>query len=231
MKISIQNSVLSVANKPLLNLGELEFFSGNIYSIQGRSGTGKTSFLKALVNSNNKVFSGLEVKFYRTDEKSMFIPKFGKDLVFIQQSSMLWSHLTALQNCWLPWSSQTGLKNLFKRKDIAKGQSEKWLSKLGINSSTKRRLASALSGGEKQRVLIASALVFDSPLIILDEPTSNLDSSNAKIVAKILENEAKKGKLIIVTTHDEELMCRNNWKHFTTKPVKNKDYSYKLDEK
>jgi len=64
----------------------------------------------------------------------------------------------------------------------------------------------SLSGGQKQRLAIASALVKSPDILILDEPTSGLDSTNMNIIAKVMIDMARKGAMVLVITHDLELM-------------------------
>ena len=73
----------------------------------------------------------------------------------------------------------------------------------------------SLSGGQKQRLAVCCALLSSKNILILDEPTSGLDAENMFLIAKALKNAAKKGKTILVITHDEEFMnacceCRIN---------------------
>ncbi len=69
------------------------------------------------------------------------------------------------------------------------------------------RIARRLSGGEQQRVALARALVLDPEVLLVDEPTSNLDAANTKVISAILEDE-KRGRTLVVSTHDFELIKR-----------------------
>ena len=69
------------------------------------------------------------------------------------------------------------------------------------------RPARRLSGGEQQRVALARALVLDPEVLLIDEPTSNLDAANAKVISAIMEDE-KRGRTVIVSTHDLDLIKR-----------------------
>ena len=65
---------------------------------------------------------------------------------------------------------------------------------------------SALSGGQKQRLAIACAVFSDRGILILDEPTSGLDGRNMRLIAEKLKSEARRGRTILVITHDKELI-------------------------
>ena len=91
------------------------------------------------------------------------------------------------------------LLNGYKRKDI-KEKVLTLIKKVGL-SRYKRTKVSKLSGGQKQRVAIARALAKETPIIVCDEPTGNLDSKSAKEILKLLK-EISKDKLIIMVTHD-----------------------------
>ena len=79
---------------------------------------------------------------------------------------------------------------------------------------------SALSGGQKQRLAIACAIFSGRRILILDEPTSGLDGQNMRLVAERLKSEARRGRTILVITHDHELIesCCDNVVEVGTKP-------------
>lgn len=87
--------------------------------------------------------------------------------------------------------------NKTEKKDLIK----KTLKKVGIEKDINEKIYS-LSGGEQQRVSLARTLLKPSKLILADEPTGNLDESNRNDIIKILLEMQKKGKTIIIVTHD-----------------------------
>ena len=66
----------------------------------------------------------------------------------------------------------------------------------------------SLSGGQKQRLAIACGILSDRTILIFDEPTSGLDGGNMKIIADVLREAADQKKVVLVITHDDELICR-----------------------
>ena len=117
-----------------------------------------------------------------------------ENIGFIFQSYNLIPTLTCRENIMLPLvysSKQSGsLDEIIESLDIADLLDKK---------------VTVLSGGEKQRVAIARALLLNPSLIIADEPTGNLDPVNTKIVLDLLEKENKKGRAVIMITHDDTI--------------------------
>jgi putative ABC transport system ATP-binding protein len=73
-----------------------------------------------------------------------------------------------------------------------------------------RRPVSRLSGGQRQRVAIARALALDAPVLILDEPTSELDSANRDLILALLADEARRGCILVVVSHDPDVLERSD---------------------
>jgi putative ABC transport system ATP-binding protein len=122
-----------------------------------------------------------------------------KHIGFVFQSFNLFPALTALENAALP----AILAGISRKESLERGAGI--LNRLGL----KRRLnhvPEELSAGEKQRVALARALVNDPPLLLVDEPTANLDSvSGQQILALLQQINEKDGKTIIVVTHDPRI--------------------------
>lgn len=81
---------------------------------------------------------------------------------------------------------------------------------VGIKEQMFNRLPEALSGGEKQRIAIARALIANPKVLICDEPTGNLDINNRNIILDLLSEFKNSGKTIIMVTHDEEVANRGD---------------------
>ena len=124
------------------------------------------------------------------------LPLFRKDNIsFIFQQFALMKHYTVYENIEMPLRI-LGLSRKEKKERIFKAMEE-----LGIADLAKKKPAQ-ISGGQQQRCAIARALVKDSKLILADEPTGALDRKNGKEIMKIFTELKKKGKTIIIVTHD-----------------------------
>jgi histidine transport system ATP-binding protein len=140
---------------------------------------------------------------------------FGKEVVVLQQTAPLWPHLSAVNNTWLPWASKNGVREMLRSRSVAIERAETWLNRLGIDASVWRRKPQSLSGGERQRVALASILMFDAQCILLDEPTSALDQSSVRLIVQVIEEQAKQGKLVIIASHDADLLSISSWRHLS----------------
>ena len=219
MIIRSSQFTILVGGQPLLLCEDLTFEPGQVHCIRGRSGTGKTSFLYALSDSKLVSLNGQGIQYQLRNEKEhldlITDPKLGVHLSFSQQAATLWPHLTTFTNVWLPWASQCGFRKMFQRRILAQERAQNWLTQLGLDASLWKRRPFSLSGGERQRAALASALVFNSPCLLLDEPTSSLDRMSVNLVSSVLEKEANLGKLVIVTSHDVDFLENKSWHHWT----------------
>ncbi len=169
--------------------------------IYGPSGAGKTTLLNLIGGLDQPtrgeiVVFGHDLSTYDED----FLATFRSAYVgFVFQSYNLVSTLTALENVAFPmelagWSDER-----------VKKRAEKLLGLVGL-SHRANHFPAQLSGGEQQRVAFARALANDPPLILVDEPTGNLDLETGLEIVSILEKLKAKEKTILVATHDERIM-------------------------
>jgi len=124
---------------------------------------------------------------------------------FVFQSFNLLPRLSALENVLVPSTYGPTKKNTSSNKKRA----EKFLESVGLTHRLNHK-PNELSGGEKQRVAIARALINDPDLILADEPTGNLDSKSGQEVLSILTDLHRKGKTIIIITHDNTIASATN---------------------
>jgi putative ABC transport system ATP-binding protein len=178
----------------------LRIFEGEFISIYGSSGAGKTTLLNIIggldqPTSGKVVVFGHDLSTYDEDFLATFRCAY---IGFVFQSYNLISTLTALENIMFPielagWSEER-----------VRERSEMLLEMVGL-SHRADHLPAQLSGGEQQRVAFARALANDPPLILVDEPTGNLDMKTGLEIIRILENLKAKGKTILVVTHDTRI--------------------------
>ena len=186
---------------PVLSNLNLQLNKSENIAISGVSGSGKSTLLHLMagldypnsgsVDLNNKNIANLS----QNDLSIMRNQLIG----FIYQSHHLLPDFSALENVVMPLLIRGGKYQSNHNKAI------KILKKLGL-SNRLDHYPHQLSGGERQRVAIGRALVNEPQIILADEPTGNLDRSNAKVVFDLFINLAKEyGSTIVLVTHDPEL--------------------------
>ncbi|MDE7230368.1 MAG: ABC transporter ATP-binding protein [Oscillospiraceae bacterium] len=184
---------------------DLDIERGDLIAVIGESGSGKSTLLHILgcldtPTSGEVVFDGKKVNFKSTKTLAGYR---GKRIGFVLQDFGLILGETALENVCVPL--------LFSRTSYSKMKSmaRQSLNKLGIGKLCGKR-ADQLSGGQKQRVAIARALVNDPEIILADEPTGALDSKTSEEIVGLLLELNKKGKTVIIVTHDPKIaaQCR-----------------------
>ena len=174
-----------------------KFKKGKIYSLVGPSGSGKSTLLNLLSlidrpSSGNVKVSNIDINFDKTSFNDTLR---AKKIGIIYQDKNLLSDFTALENVYL---ARLSIDN---NKEKAIKDSIEIIKKLDLINRI-NHFPSELSGGEKQRIAIARALINSPEIILADEPTGNLDHKNAKEVFKILFKLKRKDRLIIFATHN-----------------------------
>ena len=186
-------------SRDILKKVNVSFEKGKFYAIVGPSGSGKTTAISLAGGLDKPTFG--EVLFDGTNVKKIGYTKYRrKNISLIFQDFNLISYLTALENVLISMSISGAHKG--ERKEYA----AKILMDLGLTEEETKRNVLKLSGGQQQRVAIARALASDSPVIIADEPTGNLDSKTAVEITQILKDLAHElDKCVIVVTHSKEV--------------------------
>ena len=181
----------------VLNKISYKFKKGKIYSLMGPSGSGKSTLLN-LISLIDRPSSGsiyLEKEQINFDESNKNdILRANKIGIVYQQDNLL-PDFTALENIYLASLAAENDKNIsiIRAKTI--------LRKVGLTNRADH-YPSQLSGGEKQRVSIARALINNPQIILADEPTGSLDMETAKGIFNILKKQINKDRLIIFATHN-----------------------------
>lgn len=180
---------------------DLEVEKGEIISIVGASGAGKTTLLQIL-GTLDKADSGEltmdETRVHTLDESELSAFR-NQKIGFVFQFHHLLPEFTAFENVCIPGLIAKRPKNELEQ------EAKKYLEKLGLGERMHHK-PNELSGGEQQRTAVARALI-NQPLVVLaDEPSGNLDSSNAKALHKLFfELRDSLNQTFIIVTHNEEL--------------------------
>ncbi len=173
-----------------------DFQQGLVYALVGASGSGKTTFLSLLAGLDVPTSGTIELDGESTANMNRDAYRLNHVSV-IYQNFNLFQHLTVLENAAYP---------LYVRKIPKKKADELAADKLvqvGLKEDQFKRLPNMLSGGEQQRVAIARALASGSEIILADEPTGNLDSTNSQNIVEILRQLAHENdRCVIIVTHD-----------------------------
>lgn len=180
---------------------------GEFLSLIGKSGCGKSTLLYLLSTMDTDYKGEIEINGMRlTGMKQKQLAAFRNEHIgFVFQFHFLLPEFTALKNVMLPAEKL----NKYSASEINDRAYEK-LKMLDMQNYAMKQ-SSKLSGGQAQRVAIARALINDPTIIMGDEPTGNLDTTNTQIVFDILKDLARtKGQTIIAVTHDPEFAQKSD---------------------
>ena len=180
---------------------DLQVGKGEIVAIVGASGAGKTTLLQILgtldkPDAGKVLINGIDVNKLKEKELSFFR---NKNIGFIFQFHQLLPEFTALENIMIP--------ALIARKSPkeAEKRAKELLNYLQLADRASHKPAE-LSGGEKQRIAVARALINNPAVVLADEPSGSLDSKNKEELHKLLfELREKFGLTIVIVTHDAQL--------------------------
>lgn len=179
--VNLEDKILSSVN--------YEFEEGKFYAIVGKSGTGKSTLLSLLAGLDEPKKGDIFFKEHSLEDIG-YSDYRKNNISIVFQNYNLIDYLTPMEN--------VRLVNKDAKEDI--------LYELGLEDSQINRNINMLSGGQQQRVAIARALASDTPVILADEPTGNLDENTSAEIVDIFKKLAKeKNKCVIVVTHSNEL--------------------------
>jgi lipoprotein-releasing system ATP-binding protein len=199
--IEVKNIRKSFGTLEVLKGVDLMVKRGEIVSIIGKSGAGKTTLLQIMgtldqPDSGSVVIDGVDVFALKEKELADFR---NRHIGFIFQFHQLLPEFTTLENVMMP--------AMIARMDEkeAEQRAVQLLTELGMAERLTHK-PNQLSGGEKQRVAAARAMMMSPNVILADEPSGSLDESNKKELHKLLlQMREQYGQTIIIVTHDKEL--------------------------
>ena len=190
MYIKITDVNKTIKKAPILRDINLEFTGGKVYGLRGKNGSGKTMLMRAICGLITPDSGIIDI-----DGKIL-----GKDISFPESIGVLIENPAFIGN-------YTGFKNLKVlasiQNRIGDEQIRKALEDIGLDSDDKRTYRK-YSLGMKQKLGIAAAVMENPDIIILDEPINALDDVSVEKVHDILEEQKKRGAVIIIACHDKE---------------------------
>ncbi|MEE0858357.1 MAG: ABC transporter ATP-binding protein [Acutalibacteraceae bacterium] len=202
--LSVKNLTKVYDNRvTALNNVSIDINEGEFIVVMGHSGSGKSTLLQmvglldsptsgdVIINSNN--VSSLK--------KNKIADIRMKTIGFVFQAFHLNPQLKAYENVMLPMLINPNFKNKAEMEERAK----KLIEQVGL-SERAVHYPNELSGGEQQRVAVARALANDPDFILADEPTGNLDTNNEAVIFTLLKELSKKGKGIMVVSHNDSII-------------------------
>ena len=183
MSLEIKNLTKRFGKKTIISELSYRFSDKGLYILRGKSGIGKTTLLR--------IIAGLD-----KDYSGEVIDGGIERISFVFQEYRLFPQLSALENVMI------ASKNI---NDVDKIKAKDLLTQLGFLPEDMQLLPSELSGGMKQRVSLARAFMKNAPVILLDEPTKELDAALCRQVCEMIKKIAEDKLVILVTHRDDDL--------------------------
>ena len=199
--IEVRNIKKSFGNLEVLKGINLDIERGKVVSIVGASGAGKTTLLQIMgtldkADSGSVVIDGVDVMTLCDAKRSAFR---NKHMGFVFQFHQLLPEFTALENVMMP-----ALIGGTPRREARK-RAEELLAFMGLSERASHK-PGELSGGEKQRVAVARALVNKPDVVFADEPSGSLDTQNKQELHRLFfDLRDRLGQTFVIVTHDEQL--------------------------
>lgn len=190
MKLKAQSITKKINNKIILDNISLTFYSGKIYGIWGRNGSGKTMLFRALsglmgIDSGEILLDGKLLK-----KDFDVLPNLGITL----EHAQLYPGMTGIENLRYLASINNKIDNDILAETI---------KRVGLNPNDKRTY-NKYSLGMKQRLAIAQAIMESPDIIMLDEPTNGIDENGLVVIRNIILEEKKRGALILLASHNKD---------------------------
>lgn len=198
--LKLENLYKTYKDKKIFNQTDFEANKGEIVSVIGKSGIGKSTLLDIIAgikqpDSGSYFYKGQLIDTKKDTQMSIFR---NKKIGYILQDFALIDDYTVMENIMLPTLYNRNSDNNLESK--ARELAYNFELTDILNKKVKN-----ISGGQKQRVAIIRSILLNPRIILADEPTTNLDKENFELVVSILKKMKKRGKIIIIATHDERL--------------------------
>ncbi len=194
---NLTKTFIAKKNVKVLKQINFKFKSGRIYSLMGPSGSGKSTLLNLISlidrpSSGSIIYQKKQIDFKKNSENDLFR---ANNIGIIYQQDNLLNDFNALENVYFS-SLAAGNK-----KEYARNKAKKILKTVGL-AHRLEHFPNELSGGEKQRVSIARALINEPKIILADEPTGSLDKKTSIEIFSLLKKLKNSKRLIIFATHN-----------------------------
>ena len=206
-KLEIQDLHKRYGSNEVLKGVSLAAKAGDVISIIGSSGSGKSTFLRCInlleqPHAGKILLNGEELKLKPNKQGALNavdakqLQRMRSRLSMVFQHFNLWSHMSALENVM-----EAPVHVLGMSKKQAQEKAEFYLAKVGVGHR-KDAYPAHMSGGEQQRVAIARALAVEPEVMLFDEPTSALDPELVGEVLRVMKDLAQEGRTMVVVTHE-----------------------------
>lgn len=172
--------------------------AGRLVAITGPSGSGKTILAQVLAG----VRSPIQGEVLLDDTPLESVSQESRPMLVPQDYGLL-ATLTAAETVALPLQARALAKAEIRER------AARWIRATGLEGCATRPVGE-LSGGQRQRVAIARALAFDAPVLVMDEPTSELDGATRDQILTLLADEADRGCILVVVSHDPDVLERSD---------------------
>lgn len=205
MSLKVENINKKFGDNVILSNYSMEINPGDITVVLGESGSGKTTLLR-MINHLEEVDNGtisIDDSYLVKDgvyQDAQSIKEFQYKIGLVFQDYQLFPNLSVIENLLL-----APLSNKFDTRDVLLEKANSLLTQMGVGDKGDAK-PSQLSGGQKQRVAIARAMMMNPSLLCFDEPTSALDEKTVGRVAELIRQLAQQGIMILIITHDNELV-------------------------
>ncbi|MDR2834538.1 MAG: putative bacteriocin export ABC transporter [Streptococcaceae bacterium] len=201
--ISVKDLAMTINEREIFSSISFQIFTGEMVAIYGRSGAGKSTLLNTLglslpISSGDYYFDGKDTRALSNKEKL---------LMQRHEISYVFQDYGLVEEETISYNLDIGLGYTKLNKGEKTRTKLNVLQQVGLTKKLNTKVHT-LSGGEKQRVALARIILKPSKLILADEPTGSLDDENGNLVLSILADEARKGKAVIIVTHDNRIIER-----------------------